>query len=736
MSEMKKKKLFSKPRKIIFTEDFMERVDKAYKHFKKLDIRKMDKQLTKIEDLKKQVIRFTNTVEKVDKGVFKVELNYIEKLIRMLKFNYENDGPQILKDQVYDDMLVVFKIFREEPIEAELVTERAEATTEHEYPQLKGTLDKCKFIVVDSRNSKEFRQSIQRFIEMVIQSYKELRLLTPLRLSVSFKYDGTSAVFILDPDNGKILKVITRGKNNKGVNLINLFKNKYMWNSAGVKANAVQCELMMTNENIKKYSHEADREEEYKNSRGAVTSILTSLDGHKYSKFLDPVPLRAIYKDDEEEIDYDPEVFSTFSLNGKTNIPYNFKTLEFSEKLFDTDYNNILQSILMPIATYINEIAQVRSTLGYQIDGIVISVLNPEIVEYMGRKGDINQYQTAYKFESEEQETTVTDITYTVNRTGKVVPKLHYEPVYFNGTKQTKATLSSRKFMDKLEIGIGDTAIIVYSNDVIPYVAGISHHNGGKTIKFPTLCPVCNHALVEDGAHSYCVNDNCDSRIAKRLTNFIKVLEFRDFSAKFMEKLLDASLVNSFEDILHLDEKTNILINLEGIGFKTIDALVSKLEDLKTNPITDDVLMTALGIAGPKISKNIVSQVRLKDLVQNPEILYEVTINGVEESKKDYINKIKTINNDGEIERLIKILKPKAYVPEVVKDMVCFTGFRDKSLTEQLKEKGVKVVDGTKNIRFMVVPNITHTSKKVTAAHAKGIDVIDIDELKAFYDIN
>lgn len=736
MGEIKKKKLFNKSREIIFTEEFIERIEKAYKHFKRLDIRKMDKQLTKIDNLKKQVIKFTNTVDRVDKGVFSIELDYIEKLIRMLKFNYENDGPQILKDKVYDDMLTIFKIFREEPIEAELVLERAEATTEHEYPQLKGTLDKCKFIVADENNSKEYRQSIQRFIETVIHAYLDLGLSEPLEISLSYKYDGTSAVFILDPDNGKILKVITRGKNNKGVNLINLFKNKYIWNNAGVKANAVQCELMMTNDNIKKYSYEADRGEEYKNSRGAVTSILTSLDGHKYSKFLDPVPLRAIYNDNGYTVDYDPDIFSTFRLNGKTNIPYNYKKLIFSEEIFTRSFTAVLSYILMPIATYINEIAQIRNSLGYQIDGIVISVLNPELIEYLGRKGDINQHQTAYKFESEEQETTVTDITYTVNRTGKVVPKLHYEPIYFNGTKQTKATLSSRKFMDNLEIGIGDTAIIAYSNDVIPYVVGISHHNGGKTIKFPTVCPVCKHALVEEGAHSFCVNNNCDSRIAKRLTNFIKVLGFRDFSSKFMEKLIDASLVSTFEDILHLDEKKETLISLDGIGFKTIDALMSKLHDIKTNHITDDVLMTALGIAGPKISKNIMSQVRLIDLVLNPDIIYNTTINGVEGSKKDYVNKIKTINENGEIERIIDILKPKAYVPEQIKESVCFTGFRDKQLKQQLQEKGIAVVDGFKNIRFMVVPNITHDSKKVRTAHARGIDVIDIEDLKRYYELD
>ncbi|MEI2419581.1 hypothetical protein V6O07_04860, partial [Arthrospira platensis SPKY2] len=359
---MGKKKLFKVARPICFDEEFMYRVDKAYKFFKKSDLKRMAKQLRKIDSIKDNVKPFIFSLEKVDKGTFRVELDYIEKLIRMLKFNYENNGSFLLSDKYYDMMLERFKIFRLEPIEAELIMERAEAVVQHDFPILKGTLDKARYIVADKDS---WEDSIAKFISKVITVYNENVIKEPLRLTLVFKYDGTSAVFTIDPDTGRIINVITRGKNNKGVSLTKLFAGKVFKATWDYPANAVQCELMMTNENIKNYSKDVNYN--YKNSRGSVTSILTSLKGRKYAKYLEPVPLRVIYESENGTIDYGPEVIKQFKIS-KEDIPYTYTDISFDRKLI-SDHENALMTIMIKISSVIDSYYKQRESLPFQIDG-------------------------------------------------------------------------------------------------------------------------------------------------------------------------------------------------------------------------------------------------------------------------------------------------------------------------------------------------------------------------------
>lgn len=726
---MKTKKLFSKPsREICFSEEFIERIDKAYKRYKRGNLRKMQKQLAKM-NIKKDIKGFIFSVDKVDKSIFRVELNYVEKLIKMLKFNYENAGPQYLVDDVYDTMLTRFKIFREEPISSELVigdSDRAEATTVHEYPHLKGTLDKCKFIISDDNVPDSYHSSVEKFIDRCLTAAKELRMKS-LNFRISFKYDGTSVVLAFNK-YGELKSAITRGKGGKGVDISKLFPYLSVDRlSDGSYPVAVQCEIMMSDNNIKRYSSEVDYE--YKNSRGSVTSVLTSLDGYKYSKFLDLVPLTILH-DNDGDIE---RTYEVIEIDGYNGIPYNHINLSYEVKEINEE---LASGILSSIAAYAVKIStEIRDNLGYQIDGLVVETTDEELVEYLGRKGEINQYQTAYKFTSSEKETILRDVTYSVGRTGLIIPKAIYDEVIFNGTRQTKATLASRENMNSFNMAIGDTVIIEYANDVIPYFKGISHHSGNKYIKFPTVCPICKHELVEVGAHSYCMNEDCEAKKVLEYTNFMKVLGYRNFSNKFIEKLFEFNLIHSYKDLLTLDDKFHTIIEeVDGIGYKMLDAYSDHTKSI-IGKVTEDKILHAFGITGERISKRIMLATDLHKLLDDPYYLEYVAVDGLADSKKDIINKIKK-NREMMIE-VCNILEPIPVPKEEAEYeyKVCFTGFRDKELIEKLKEKKVEVVSGFKNLNYLVVPDLTYRNAKTSKAEKQDIDVIDIQTLKEIFKI-
>lgn len=725
-SDNMNKKLFkSRNVECKFTEDFMERTDKLYKLYKKGNLAKLQKGLPKLE-IVKNIDKFIYGGERKDRGSLSTELNTVEKLITILKFNYENAGAQFMRDTKYDDMLSRYKIYRAEPIIGELLMEgqeRAEAKTEHLYPELKGTLDKAKYMISDT----DYGQSVEKYIERFVARAYTMGMKS-ICIRRSLKYDGTSVVLSFDKYTGKLLSAITRGKDNRGVDITHLFKGIKSPMVGDYHVVAIQCEIMMTNDNIARYSSAVDYE--YKNSRGSVTSVITSLTGKDKAKYLDLVPIKVIYKDSDDEdtllVDH-----SKVSLEGFNDIPYNSKLMVFDIGI----KSDTIDTIITALTAESVAISTQRDDLGYQIDGMVIECMDAELRDSLGRKDSIDQFSVAYKFTAAEKESILRDVTYSVGRTGLVIPKAIYDEIIFNGTRQTKATLGSRANMAKHDLNLNDTVIIEYANDVIPYFKGVAYKGDGKAIKFPTVCPMCREMLIEEGAHSYCRNDNCESKVTLSYTNFMKALGYRNFSESFICKMYDEGLLKSYIDILNLrDYDDYIMQEIEGISYKKMDSYYDQTDKL-IGKVTEDKILHAFGITGRRISKRIIQAISLAELLDKPKRLLDMSIDGLADSKKDIVKLIEK-NKDQMIE-VSKFLQPIPLPKEKLEfiDKVCFTGFRDKELQAKLAEKGIEVVSGFKNISYLVIPDHMYSNAKTSKAEKSYIPVVIPSELKEIYGI-
>jgi len=280
------------------------------------------------------------------------------------------------------------------------------------------------------------------------------------------------------------------------------------------------------------------------------------------------------------------------ALGFKTN-PYT-KTVSFKEELWDL----------------ILEYTDLRHSLPYEIDGIVIKVDELALQKKLGFTAKTPRWAVAYKFPAEEVTTRLSDIFITVGRTGKITPNAKLEPVRIAGTSVGFAQLHNEDFIASKDIRINDLVIVRKAGEIIPeVVASFPEQRDGsqQPYVFPTVCPSCGGALIrdEDEAAHYCINVSCPSRITEALAHFASrlAMNIEGLGIKTIQTLYDAQLVDSIDDIYTLRKED--LLKLPGFKEKSVDNLLSAIEASKSNSL--EKLLTGLGIrqVGEKAAKTL-----------------------------------------------------------------------------------------------------------------------------------
>jgi len=87
------------------------------------------------------------------------------------------------------------------------------------------------------------------------------------------------------------------------------------------------------------------------------------------------------------------------------------------------------------------ELAALRDTLDYEIDGLVVKVNELEMRDIAGATSKFPRWAVAVKYPAEQATTKVLKITVQVGRTGKLTPVAELEPVQLAGTTVSRATL-------------------------------------------------------------------------------------------------------------------------------------------------------------------------------------------------------------------------------------------------------------------------------------------------------
>ena len=224
----------------------------------------------------------------------------------------------------------------------------------------------------------------------------------------------------------------------------------------------------------------------------------------------------------------------------------------FLEKIkswgFKTNSISKIAKTLKEIEEQHKSIEQLRSSLDYDIDGLVYKVNDISLQKRLGNTSNSPRWAIAYKFSAEKATTIIKDITIQVGRTGAITPVARVEPVTVGGVVVSNATLHNEDEINRKNIRVGDTVLIQRAGDVIPQVISVDiskRKKNSKKFLFPKKC-LCGATTIKEKSK----NTNKEDAI-RRCT--------RGYECNYTAK----------EKLKHVVSKE--ALNIEGLGKKVID---------------------------------------------------------------------------------------------------------------------------------------------------------------------
>ena len=272
---------------------------------------------------------------------------------------------------------------------------------------------------------------------------------------------------------------------------------------------------------------------------------------------------------------------------------------------------------------YFKEIAEMRNSLSYDIDGVVFKVNDIKLQQRLGFVSKAPRWAIAQKFPAQEELTTLLDVEFQVGRTGAITPVARLKPVFVGGVTVSNATLHNQDEIARLGVKIGDQIIIRRAGDVIPQVVSVvleQRSDSVVDIVFPTHCPVCNSHIerTESEAIARCTGGLvCGAQRKEAIKHFAsrKAFDIDGLGDKIVEQLVDVNLIENPADLFRLDIPK--LLSVERMGEKSAVNLLNSLD--KSRATTLPKFLYSLGIreVGESTARNLALHfMTLEDVMQ------------------------------------------------------------------------------------------------------------------------
>ena len=246
-----------------------------------------------------------------------------------------------------------------------------------------------------------------------------------------------------------------------------------------------------------------------------------------------------------------------------------------------------------------HELWQKRDELDYEIDGTVVKVNSLDQQRRLGSTAKAPRWVFAYKFETDEAETTLRSVTFQVGKSGVITPVAHFDPVQLAGTTVRNATLHNLEEVARKDVRLGDRIVVQKAGEIIPQVIRVvkeKRPSDAKPILPPKQCPECGGPVEKDadGVFWRCTYPFCPAQAKQRILFFgtRAAMDIEGLGPAIVEQLVDKKLVSDVADLYALRKED--LMGLERMGAKSADNLLKAIAASKSRELHR--LLTALGI--------------------------------------------------------------------------------------------------------------------------------------------
>lgn len=258
------------------------------------------------------------------------------------------------------------------------------------------------------------------------------------------------------------------------------------------------------------------------------------------------------------------------------------------------------------------DIERQRSSLGYDIDGVVYKVDRLDWQDRLGFVSRAPRWAIAHKFPAERATTILEAIDIQVGRTGSLTPVARLKPVTVGGVVVSNATLHNEDEIKRKDVRIGDTVVIQRAGDVIPQIVSVVNaERAGRASawQMPKTCPECGSPAVrevdekgEADVRRRCTGGLiCPAQSVEQLKHFVsrKAFDIDGLGAKQIALFHEKGIVRRLPDIFRLEARIAAeglppLAEWDGFGEQSAAKLLAAIEARRTIPF--ERLLTGLGI--------------------------------------------------------------------------------------------------------------------------------------------
>jgi len=665
------------------------------------------------------------------KEIEKFYLKRINKLIKYDKAYYNDDNP-LISDKDYDDI-------KNEVIDLEKKYKYLKSKNSPSKKVGFRPSDKFKKVLHEvpmlSLANAFSKKNIEDFLKK-IKNFLSIKDSEKIVFSAEPKIDGISAS--LKYINGIFTLGLSRGDGKTGEDITNNLKTiknipKKINKNDCPKILNVRGEVYISKSDFKKIN------KQFANPRNAAGGSLRQKD-HNETK---NIPLK----------------FVAYGFGAVE--PKNFKTQSEYLKLlktwgFNTNSLNKLVNTIEDIERNHKIIEAKRSTIDYDLDGLVYKVNDLKLQNRLGFVSNSPRWAIAHKFSSEKGFSIIKNIEIQVGRTGALTPVAKIEPINIGGVVVSNATLHNEDEINRKDIRVGDSICIQRAGDVIPQVLYVDKDKRNKNIKkfnFPNKCPSCgsktikefNYITKKKDAVTRCPDPkfSCTEILREKLKHFVSkdAINIDGFGKKIVQNFWDLNMIRYPADIFKLNFKQ--VSALEGWG----DLSASNLEKAIKNSqkVSLDKLIFAIGIRhigqenAKTLAKYFVNIKKFEEIFNKERrkktLNYLLELDGIGETQ---INSLEIFfsnpNNLNTVSNLIKELNVIDF--KISKSgifygkTIMFTGGLSKMSRAEAKalveKEGGKILGTTsKKLDYLVVGDSKPTTKKMEKAKLLNIKIID-----------